>query len=378
MIPNHIIQSAPSPCFIVDEGAIIRNLETLRKVRVESGAHILQALKAFAMYPLFPIMREYLDGVCASGYNEARLGREEFDKEVHTYSPAYTDQEFEEITALSDHVIFNSLAQWRHFRDKVPANVSVGLRVNPECSQGDVELYDPCARYSRLGIKADELENQSIQGIDGLHVHALCEQDFSALSRMAEAFEERFGKILPDMKWINFGGGHHITKPDYDVAALIDFLKDFQQRYSVQAILEPGEAAVLGSGILVATVLDTVHNEMDIAILDISCTCHMPDVLEMPYRPEVKRAGLIGEHPHAYRLAGVSCLAGDIIGDYSFPAPLKTGDRLVFLDMSHYTMVKTTMFNGVKHPSIASWNPERDNLKIHRTFSYTDFKQRLG
>jgi carboxynorspermidine decarboxylase len=362
----------------VDEDAVTRNLEILRDVRDQSGASVLLALKAFAMYPLFPLMREFLDGICASGYNEARLGYEEFGKEVHTYCPAYSDDEFDEIASISDHIIFNSLKQFHHFRKRIPADVSIGLRVNPEVSQGEVELYDPCARYSRLGMRAEHLHNESLEGIEGLHVHALCEQDFAALMKMAEGFENRFGRFLSQMKWINFGGGHHITKPDYDVEALVDFLKQFKEKYLLQVIVEPGEAAVLGSGYLVATVLDIVHNEIDIAILDVSCTCHMPDVLEMPYRPEVFGAGEVGEYSYAYRLAGASCLAGDVIGDYSFPEQLKRGDRLVFQDMAHYTMVKTTMFNGVKHPSIASWCSKNDKLTVHRTFTFEDFKQRLG
>jgi len=373
--------SVPSPCFVVDEAAMTRNLEVLAGVRERCGARMLLALKAFAMFDLFGLIRRYLDGTCASGLYEARLGREEFQKEVHTFCPAYTEEDFGDILSLSDHLIFNSFTQWRRFKTalgKRAGDCSFGIRINPEHREAQVALYDPCAPKSRLGVRRSGFEGQDLFGVSGFHFHILCEQNADALERTLAVVEKRFGDLLPGLRWMNFGGGHHITRSDYDRDRLCRLVSGFREKYDVDVYLEPGEAVALDAGVLVATVLDVVRNEMDIAILDVSAACHMPDVLEMPYRPEVAGGGLPGEKPHTCRLAGPSCLAGDVIGDYSFERPLKVGDRLLLLDMAHYTMVKTTMFNGVKHPDIAVWDSRSGSLRIVRRFSYDDFRSRLG
>ncbi|MBN1293024.1 MAG: carboxynorspermidine decarboxylase [Candidatus Latescibacteria bacterium] len=379
---NTIIQqSIPSPCYLVDERALRENLEILSDIRLRTGAKILLALKGFAMFSLFHVIREYLDGTCASGLYEARLGRENFGKEVHVFSPAYSEDEFDELLTISNHIVFNSFSQWERFKSHLtqkPSNLRFGLRVNPEHSEADVELYDPCAPRSRLGIRRRDFEGKSIDGISGLHFHVLCEHNADALRRTISAFVDKFGEFLPFLEWVNFGGGHHITRPDYDRNLLCNILSKFKETYHVDIYLEPGEAVVLNAGILVATVQDIVYNEIDIAILDISATCHMPDVLEMPYRPKVEGGGLPGEKRFLYRLAGLSCLAGDVVGDYSFDTALKIGDKLVFYDMAHYTMVKTTMFNGVKHPAIIIWNPVEGRIKVVREFTYEDYKNRLS
>jgi carboxynorspermidine decarboxylase len=364
----------------MDEAALTRNLEVLADVGRQSGAKVLLALKAFAMFDLFPLIGRYLDGCCASGLYEARLGREEFGKEVHTFSPAYTEAEFGEILRLSDHVVFNSFTQRDRFRRVAEGDGSCrfGLRINPEHSEAEVALYDPCAPKSRLGIRRRDFEGQDLAGISGLHFHVLCEQNFDALDRTLGAVERRFGDLLPGLEWVNFGGGHHITRSDYDRDRLCRRIRKFREDHGVTVYLEPGEAVALNAGVLVASVQDVVQNEMDIAILDVSATCHMPDVLEMPYRPEIAGGALPGEKAHTYRLAGPSCLAGDVIGDYAFDRPLAVGDRLLFMDMGHYTMVKTTMFNGMRHPAIVAWNPEPGAVRIVRQFSYEDFRSRLG
>lgn len=380
-IDNFDPLSVPTPCFVVDEAALTRNLEILAGVRERSGARVLLALKAFAMFDQFPLIRRYLDGTCASGLYEARLGREEFGKEVHTFCPAYTEEDFGDILALSDHVIFNSFSQWRRFKPAASENVPscrFGLRINPEHSEAEVALYDPCAPKSRLGVRRSDFEGQDLFGLSGLHFHALCEQNADALERTLAAVEKRFGDLLPGLEWVNFGGGHHITRSDYDRDLLCRLVSRFRETYGVEVYLEPGEAVALNAGVLVASVQDVVRNDADIAILDVSATCHMPDVLEMPYRPEIAGGGMPGEKKHTYRLAGPSCLAGDVIGDYSFDRPLEVGDRLLFMDMGHYTMVKTTMFNGVKHPGIAAWSPEAGEVRVVRRFTYEDFRSRLG
>jgi carboxynorspermidine decarboxylase len=374
----------PSPCFVVDEAAVERNLRVLERVQRESGARILLALKAFAMWSLAPLVARYLKGTCASGLHEARLGREEFGGEVHVYSPAFTEPDLAEILELSDHVVFNSASQWQRFQPLAQAaaakrpGLRFGLRVNPEHSEGAVRIYDPCAPYSRLGMPRARFPADRLDGISGLHFHTLCEQDFAPLERTVAAFEAKFGEFIGRMEWINFGGGHHITRPDYDVDALVRLLVDFRNRHGVQLYLEPGEAIAINTGVLVAEVLDLPWNGMPLAILDTSATCHMPDTLEMPYRAQVTGAGAPGEHAHTYRLGGQTCLAGDVIGDYSFPAPLQVGQRLVFEDMAHYTMVKTTTFNGIRLPSIAIWNSETDALRVVRDFGYEEFKRRLS
>jgi carboxynorspermidine decarboxylase len=374
----------PSPCFVVDEVAVEENLRVLGRVQRESGAKILLALKAFSMFSLAPLVMRYLKGTCASGLHEARLGREEFGGEVHTFSPGFTEPDLAEILRISDHVVFNSPSQWERFREMaraaVPARPGLrfGLRVNPEHSEGEVPIYDPCAPYSRLGMPRSRFPEDRLEGISGLHFHTLCEHDFAPLQRTVAAFEERFGEFIPRMQWINFGGGHHITRDDYDVDGLIWLLADFQARHGVQLYLEPGEAIAINTGVLVAEVVDLPWNGMPLAILDTSATCHMPDTLEMPYRAGVIGAGLPGDRPHTYRLGGQTCLAGDVIGDYSFAQPLRVGQRLLFEDMAHYTMVKTTTFNGIPLPSIAIWNSQTDVLRVVRRFGYEDFRDRLS
>jgi carboxynorspermidine decarboxylase len=373
----------PSPCFVVDEVAIEENLRILDGVQRASGAKILLALKAFSMWSLAPLVARYLKGTCASGLHEARLGREEFGAEVHTFSAAYSETDLAEILKISNHVVFNSFAQWERFQPLVRAararrpELRFGLRVNPEHSEGRVALYDPSAPFSRLGIPRSQFRG-SLEGISGLHFHTLCEESLPPLERTVAAFEEKFGEFIPGMEWINFGGGHHITRADYQVDGLVRLLRDFRDRHGVQLYLEPGEAIALDAGVLVAEVLDLPWNGMPLAILDTSATCHMPDVIEMPYRPRIIGAGGPGAHAHAYRLGGQTCLAGDVIGDYSFPTPLRVGQRLMFEDMAIYTMVKTSTFNGIRLPSIAIWNSATDALRVVREFGYEDFKTRLS
>lgn len=374
----------PSPCYVVDEVAVERNLRVLERVQRESGAKILLALKAFSMFSLAPLVRRYLAGTCASGLFEARLGHEEFGGEVHTFSAAYSERDLAEILEISHHVVFNSFGQWRRFRPLVEAararrpQLAFGLRVNPRHSEGAVPLYDPCAPGSRLGIPLPAFAGESLDGISGLHFHTLCEQAFAPLARTLDAVEEQFGHILPGLDWLNFGGGHHITRADYDVDGLIERIRAVQDKYQLQVYLEPGEAIAIHTGVLVSEVLDLTHNAMDLAILDTSATCHMPDTLEMPYRAEIFGAAEAGEQAHLYRLGGQTCLAGDVMGDYSFAAPLQIGQRLMFDDMAHYTMVKTSTFNGIGLPAIAIWNSDTDDLRLVREFSYQDFKQRLS
>ena len=378
---DKILQLSPSPAYVVDLGRLRHNLAILNDVQQRSGARILLALKAFSMWSVFPLVRETLQGVCASSPWEARLGREEFDREVHSFAAAFKESDVVELLQISNHLVFNSFGQLERFRplwEKEPGRVSVGLRVNPEHSEGHTEMYDPCAPNSRLGIPRREFEGRSLSGVAGLHFHTLCEQLFEPLERTAKVFEENFGKFLPGMKWINFGGGHHITREGYDIDGLVELVKYFKGKYGVEVYLEPGEAIAIGTGILVGEVLDVVHNGMDIAILDVSATCHMPDILEMPYRPGIKDGFDPGEKSHTYRLGGASCLAGDVIGDWSFEQPLHPGDRLAFEDMSHYTMVKTTTFNGIQLPHICTFEPETGELRVVRSFGYEDFKQRLS
>jgi carboxynorspermidine decarboxylase len=374
----------PSPCFVVDEAALEQNLRLLARVQQESGAKILLALKAFSMFSLAPLVSRYLSGTCASGLHEARLGREEFGGEVHTFSAAFTREDLLQILAISDHVVFNSCDQLDRFEPEIRAalaarpGLEIGLRLNPEHSEGAVPLYDPCAPCSRLGVVHCALRDSSLEHVSGLHFHTLCEQDFPPLERTVRAFEERFADLIPRMKWINFGGGHHITRPGYQIDALTALLRDFQSRWGVQVYLEPGEAIAYHCGVMVAEVLDITHNGMAQAILDTSATCHMPDVIEMPYRPVITGAGDPGEFVHTYRLGGQTCLAGDVIGDWSFPEPLRVGSRIVFEDMAYYTMVKTTTFNGINLPSIAIWNSDSDALRVVRRFGYEDFRNRLS
>lgn len=375
------ISALPTPSYIVDERLILRNLEILHSVQQRTGCSILLALKGFSMYSVFPLVGKYLKGVTASSLFEARLGYEEMRKEVHIYAPAYIESEFDEILSNCDHITFNSFDQWKRFKDKVMTKtskkISCGIRINPEYSEIETPIYDPCYQYSRLGVTLSNFRPEELDGIEGLHFHTMCEQNSDTLERTLQVVDQKFGQYIKTMKWINFGGGHHITRPDYDIETLVRSIKFFQDKYGVDIYLEPGEAVVLNTGYLVAQVLDIVDNGMKIAILDTSAACHMPDVLEMPYRPSIIDAGEPGQYLHTYRLGGLTCLAGDIIGDYSFKHPLKPGDRVVFCDMAHYTMVKNNMFNGVNLPTIALFNEEK-GLKIIRQFGYEDFKTRLS
>ncbi|MDF7806908.1 carboxynorspermidine decarboxylase [Pontiellaceae bacterium B12219] len=367
-----------TPVFIVEEELIRRNCEILASVKERTGCKVLLALKGFALWPMFPMIGNYLDGVCASSPWEARLGREMFGKEVHAYAAAYTDADYAELLTLCDEIDFNSFNQFKKFQALERGNTKLGLRINPNCSTQPAEhaIYDPCAPKSRLGIRKKDFELQSLEGISGLHFHTLCEQNSDDLATTLQAVEEQFGELLPQMEWVNFGGGHHITRDDYDLDLLCKLINDFKAKYNVQVILEPGEAVALHAGVLVSTVLDVIDNDGAIAILDVSCTCHMPDVLEMPYRPEIDGGALPNEKNHTYRLAGLSCLAGDVIGDYSFDEPLKAGDQLVFRDMAHYSMVKTTFFNGIQHPDLAI--RRNGELDVIRRFDYQDYKNRLA
>ncbi|KZY39517.1 carboxynorspermidine decarboxylase [Roseovarius sp. HI0049] len=370
------LSRVPSPCFVVDAAAVERNLAVLAEVSERSGAHVLSALKAFSMFALAPLVRQYLGGTCASGIYEARLGREEYGGEVATFCAGYKDSEIDEIIALSDHVIFNSPAQKARFLAKCQAaGRQVGLRLNPEHSEGEVEKYDPCAPCSRLGTPVSQLSAEAMEGVDGLHMHTLCEQGVEPLLRTWEAVEPRLQPWLKGLKWLNFGGGHHITRGDYDRDTLVGFIKNIRETYGVEVYLEPGEAVALDAGILVGEVLDLPVNGMPLAITDISATCHMPDVIEAPYRPALMGEAEAGQ---TYRLGGPSCLAGDVIGEYTWPHPLKIGDRFAFLDQAHYSMVKTNTFNGVPLPSIALWDSRTDELRMIREFGYEDFRGRLS
>ena len=370
-----------SPAFVVDEAAVRRNLATLKDVRDRGNARVLLALKAFSMWSLADVVGEYLDGVCASGLWEARLAREFYKGELTTYSPAYKAEDLPEILRLSDHVIFNSPDQVARFSDLIAEaraageTFEIGLRLNPEHSEGEVAKYDPAQPCSRLGYPVSQLTPEKMVGIDGIHIHALCEQDFLPLSRIWAAVEPKLAPLLGGVKWINLGGGHHVTRADYQIEDLVDFLNDIQQRYNVTAYLEPGEAVALDAGILIGEILDVFENGMPIAITDLSATCHMPDVIEAPYRPAMLKEP---EDGVTVRLGGPSCLAGDIIGDYVFAERPAPGTRLAFLDQAHYSMVKTNTFNGVPLPSIALWNSATDELRMVREFDWTEFRDRLS
>lgn len=368
-----------TPYYLIDEALLVRNLEILREVSERAGCKILLAQKAFSMFAVYPLLRQYLAGTAASGLFEARLGHEEFGGETHVFSPAYRADEFDEILRCADDIVFNSPAQVRKYAEKArAAGKSVGLRVNPECStQEGHAIYDPCAPGSRLGTTLDNFDEALLPLLDGLHFHTLCEQNSDDLETTLAAFEEKFGKYLHEMKWLNLGGGHHITRGDYDRERLIRLVRRLRETYDVAVYLEPGEAVVLNTGFLVTSVLDTLHNGMELAILDTSAACHMPDVIEMPYRPPLLDSGEAGVRAHTYRLGGPTCLAGDIIGEYSFDAPLNVGDRLVFGDMALYTMVKNNTFNGMPLPSIVV--KHRDgSFETVRSFGFADFRERLS
>ena len=371
----------PTPCYVVDTQKLRQNLEIINKVQDRTGAKIILALKGFAMFSVFPIVREYLCGTTASSVNEAKLGSYEFGGEVHAYAPAYSDSDINELSPLIKHITFNSFSQYHRFKDQVLSlnpQVSMGLRINPEYSEVKTELYDPCRPCSRLGMTLKQFDGEDLEGMEGLHFHTMCEQNSDTLERTLNAVEEKFSPYFDQLKWINFGGGHHITRSDYDVDLLCRTLDAFTKKYSLQVYMEPGEAVALNTGYLVSSVMDVFENSIPLAILDTSATAHMPDVLEMPYRPVIQGAGNPGTKEHTIRLGGLTCLAGDEIGDYAFDQPLKVGDRLVFEDMAHYTMVKNTTFNGVHLPSIATHDPLTQETKVVRQFGYEDYRSRLS
>ncbi len=372
-------ENVKTPCFVVDEERLIYNLEILKGIMDRTGCKILLAQKAFSMFYAYPLIRQYLRGTTASGLYEARLGHEYFGKETHVYSPAYREDEFDELLTYVDDIVFNSPAQVDKFGKKAKdCGKSIGLRLNPLCStQEGHAIYDPCAPGSRLGTTLENFNPRIMRMLDGLHFHTLCEQDSDALEQTVEAVETQFGPWLSMVKWINLGGGHHITRTGYDLARLERIIKHLQDTYNVEVYLEPGEAVVLNAGYLVSSVLEILENDMHLAILDTSAACHMPDVLEMPYRPPVMGSGKPKEKPFTYRFGGPTCLAGDVIGDYSFDRPLVEGSRVVFEDMALYTMVKTNTFNGMPLPDIV-WRDKDGNLEIVKTFGYEDFKGRLS
>jgi carboxynorspermidine decarboxylase len=377
--PDIDVSGVDTPAYIVDLGRLRANLAILRDVQARTGCKILLALKGFAMWSVFPVVGEYLAGIAASSPHEARLGREQLGKEVHAYAPAYSQADIAELVTLVDHIVFNSFSQWQRFRAAVGERIACGMRINPQHSEVAVPLYDPCAPGSRLGVTRDQFRPDQMDGLSGLHFHTLCELGSDALERTLAVVEDRFDAELGRVAWVNFGGGHHITRPDYDVERLVRIVSDFRRRRRVEVYLEPGEAIAINTGILVTSVLDVVRSSgIDVAILDTSATAHMPDVLEMPYRPVIVGAGRPGEHAHTYRLGGLTCLAGDVIGDYSFARPLAVGDKLVFADMAHYTMVKNTTFNGVRLPSIALHDPATRTVEVVRRFGYEDYKNRLS
>lgn len=371
----------PSPCYVLDADGLRRNAQRLHDVRERSGAAILLALKAFAMPRAFPLLRPYLDGTTGSSLNEVRLAHHEFGREIHAYAVAWSDPDFDAALPMTTHVTFNSLSQWHHFRKRIPPHCTTrfGLRINPQYSEVAYDIYNPCIPGSRLGMTAADLEGADLDGLTGLHSHTLCEQGSDTLERTVAHIEARFAPLLHRMRWLNLGGGHHITKNDYDRDRLVRIVRHLKDTYHLHVILEPGEAVAQEAGWLISEVLDVFDSDgVAHAILDTSATAHMPDVLEMPYRPDILDAGGEGEKAHTYRLGGVTCLTGDRIGAYSFDRPLHRGDRLAFTDMAMYTLVKSTHFNGIPHPAIALWDPAADGLTLARTFGYDDFRNRLG
>ena len=367
-----------SPSYVVDEEAMLSNLNILKGVSDRTGCRILLAQKCFSMFTLYPLIGEYLHGTTASGLFEAKLAKEHMKGENHVFSAAYREEEMDEILEICDHIVFNSFSQWTRYRDKALASgKTCGIRINPECStQEGHDIYDPCAPYSRLGVTKENFRPDLLEGISGLHFHTLCEQDSDALKTTLKAVEESFGEYLHQMEWINLGGGHHITRPGYDLATLEECIRHLQETYQLRVYLEPGEAVAYQAGYLVSEVLDIIKNGMEILILDASAACHMPDVLEMPYRPDIIGSGIPGEKTFTYRLGGPTCLSGDIIGDYSFDQPVRVGERLIFLDMAIYTMVKNNTFNGMNLPSIYLLN--KQGIELVKAFGYEDFKSRLG
>ncbi len=378
MIEKLDINSLPTPCYVVDEERIVRNLEILNNVEKRTGCKILLAQKAFSCYHIYPKIREYVSGTACSGLYEARLGYEEMGGENHVFSAAYRENEIDEMISYCGHIIFNSFSQLDKYRDRVlKAGRKIGLRVNPECStQEGHEIYDPCSPKSRLGITNANFDRNDLRGVSGLHFHTLCEQNSDALAETLDAVEQKFGDVLSSLEWINFGGGHHITRDDYDIPLLEKCIRRMQEKYGLEVFLEPGEAFALNAGYLVTEILDITRNDMPIAILDTSAACHMPDVLEMPYRPPLFGSGEAGSLEYTYRLGSQTCLAGDVIGEYSFDKPLEVGGRLVFGDMAIYSMVKNNTFNGMPLPSILLLKKDGTTETL-RSFSYEDFKCRL-
>ncbi len=376
------LHSIKTPCYIVNETKLEENLKILKHVQEQANCKILLAFKGFAMWSMAKLVRKYLPGTSASSIYEARLGREEFGGEVHSYAPAYSQEDIDEHIQLANHIVFNSISQWNKYKAQLKQHpeIQTAVRVNPEHSETDTAIYDPSAPNSRLGITLENFKQgiDDLEGITGLHFHNLCELNSDALERTLAVVEQKFGFYFHKLKWINFGGGHHVTRPDYDVDRLIEIIKQFKSKYDLEVYLEPGEAIALNTGVLVSTVMDTFNNGMDLAILDTSATAHMPDVLEMPYRPFIEDADEPNIKAYTVRLGGLTCLAGDVIGDYSFDQPLQEGDKLIFGDMAHYTMVKNTMFNGVKLPSIYIYNSEEQTIRVIKHFGYNDYKSRLS
>ena len=373
------IDQVPTPAYVIDEAKLIKNLEILKSVQDRTGCKVLLAQKAFSMYATYPLVSQYLAGTTASGLYEAKLGREEFGGEVHVFAPAFKDADLEEILEIADHIVFNSERQLRKHVEKCrAAGVSVGLRINPECStQGDHALYDPCAAGSRFGVRIDQFSEDLLDLVDGLHFHTLCEQNSDDLKTTLEAVEAKFGPYLHRIKWLNMGGGHHVTREDYDLELLISSIQQMQEKYGLEVYIEPGEAIALNAGYLVTEVLDIVENGIETLVLDASATCHMPDVLEMPYRPPLRHGFEAGEKAFTYRLSSNTCLTGDIIGDYSFEKPVEIGDKLYFEDMAIYSFVKNNTFNGIGLPSLVLMDQTGD-CRIVKSFGYEDFKGRLS
>ncbi len=374
------LDSVRTPCYITDARLLQKNTALLRQIQEQTGCKILLAQKAFSMFAAYPLICADLAGTTASGLHEAKLGREKFGKEVHVFSPAYTQEDFTQLLEIADHIVFNSFGQWFKYRKQVQSAVrpiSCGIRINPGYAEVETDLYNPCIPGSRMGVPLEQMEDADFVGLDGIHFHTMCEQNADVLERTLDHLIPRFDPWLKRCKWVNFGGGHHITRADYDIEQLLRCIDRVQSYYGVQVYLEPGEAVALNAGYLVASVLDLVHNGMDIAILDASAACHMPDVLEMPYRPHVLTSGQSNEKKYTYRLAGNTCLAGDVIGDYSFDHPLRAGDKLVFCDMAIYSMVKNNTFNGMPLPDLLLYHGD-GKMELVKRFGYADFLERLS
>lgn len=374
------IERVHTPCYITDVNKLKKNTTLLHQIQLDTGCKILLAQKAFSLFAAYPYIQEDLAGTTSSGLYEAKLGREYFGKEVHVFSPAYTETDFTQLLDIADHIVFNSFAQWHKYETQVqeaPRKISCGIRINPGYAEVETDLYNPCIPGSRMGVPLEQMETQGFNGLDGIHFHTMCEQNSDVLERTLDHVIPQFDPWLKRSKWINFGGGHHITRPDYDVDKLVQCIRRVQVLYPAQIYLEPGEAVALQAGYLVASVVDIVHNGIDIAILDASAACHMPDVLEMPYRPDVIGSGQPHEKTYTYRFAGNTCLAGDVIGDYSFDTPLRPGDRVVFCDMAIYSMVKNNTFNGMPLPDILLYLPNHE-LQLVKHFGYQDFLSRLS